>query len=398
MNVFPRRWWQLAACLWVLWPWYARAQSYQAGQTYRSPDGYIEYIAGNFPLLLTAPHGGELAPTTLPDRVCANCSTVNDANTQELARALQHAIWQRTGCWPHLVINRLHRRKMDANRDSGEAALGNPAAEAAWRAFHSYAEAARRSVQTQFGKGLYLDLHGHAHDLPRLELGYLLEESTLQLTDAALNRADMVAQSSIRHLANDNVQRLSHAQLLRGTSSLGTLLASRQYPAVPSQPDPFPKTGEAYFNGGYNTARYGSAQGGTVDGIQMECYRPGLRDNTANIERFADTLAKVVLLYLQTHYFPNALGCRTNVQTTNDRTFFAGIQLPNPIQGDLVLTLPVSRTPWVRAQLVDAQGKTCFTGKLATGTTHQVPRVPAGVWFLQIIHENALWQRVVVSL
>lgn len=89
----------------------------------------MEYLAGNLPIIVSAPHGGLLSPTSIPDRDCAGCTTVNDFNTQELARAFAEAVHERTGCWPHLIFNKLHRRKLDANRDIAEAADGNPDAE-----------------------------------------------------------------------------------------------------------------------------------------------------------------------------------------------------------------------------------------------------------------------------
>ena len=45
-----------------------RAQTYVAGQTYFGRNNYIEYRAGNMPLIVSAPHGGTLTPAELPDR------------------------------------------------------------------------------------------------------------------------------------------------------------------------------------------------------------------------------------------------------------------------------------------------------------------------------------------
>jgi hypothetical protein len=279
------------------------AQPYTPGQSYFGSNNYTEYVAGNMPLILSAPHGGLLLPASIPDRNCSGCSTVNDFNTQELARALANALHERTGCWPHLVVNRLHRRKLDANRDLPEAADGNPTAGQAWADFHNFLGNAKNEVAFNFGKGFYVDLHGHGHSIQRLELGYLLYSDELRLPDDTLNTPAFTGYSSIKHLAEDNPQALSHAELLRGNQSLGELLANRGYPATPSQSDPAPDAGEDYFSGGYNTARYSSCNGGTIDGVQIECNRTGVRDSLSQVERFADSLAVALIDYLGRHYF-----------------------------------------------------------------------------------------------
>lgn len=137
------------------------AQPYIPGQAYFGANNYIEYLAGNLPLIISVPHGGILLPAGIPDRDCDGCSYARDINTQELARAVYEAVHDQTGCWPHVIINRLHRRKLDANRDLPEAADGNPQAELAWTEFHQYIDAAKEATQLQFNKGFYIDLHGH---------------------------------------------------------------------------------------------------------------------------------------------------------------------------------------------------------------------------------------------
>jgi acyl-homoserine-lactone acylase len=93
----------------------ARQPVHEAGKSYFGRDGYVEYIAGNSPVIITAPHGGELAPAEIPDRGCG--TTVTDLATEQLARAFQFQFHRQTGRYPHVIINRLKRSKMDANRD-----------------------------------------------------------------------------------------------------------------------------------------------------------------------------------------------------------------------------------------------------------------------------------------
>lgn len=313
----------------------AHAQPYIPGQSYFGSNNYTEYVAGNMPVILSAPHGGLLSPAAIPDRNCSGCSTVNDFNTQELARALANALHERTGCWPHLVINRLHRRKLDANRDLPEAADENPSAGQAWADFHNFLGNAKNDVAFQFGKGFYVDIHGHGHSIQRLELGYLLYSDELRLPDDTLNTPVFTGYSSIANLAESNPQSLTHAELLRGSQSLGELLANRGYPATPSLSDPAPDAGEDYFSGGYNTARYSSYNGGSIDGVQIECNRTGIRDSLTQVERFADTLAVALLDYLGRHYFG---GMATSFCGSSDAT-----------QSGVAWTYDVSPNPFCRS-------------------------------------------------
>ncbi len=267
------------------------------GEVYFGTQQYIEYQAGDLPIILVAPHGGGLTPASIPDRTSG--VTTRDRNTQEVARAFAATLFDRTGHRPHIVINRLHRIKLDANREIGEAAQGNAAAETAWREFHEFIEAAKDAVVDGFGRGLYIDLHGHGHDIQRLELGYLLSAADLERSDALLDDANLVEKSSIRALVGQ--ASAGFVELVRGAASMGGLLEPLGYPTVPSptQPDP---GGEPYFMGGYNTARHGSRDGGTISAMQIEMYFVGARDTEASRAAFAAALAEALEVYMATHF------------------------------------------------------------------------------------------------
>ncbi|MBE2207090.1 MAG: T9SS type A sorting domain-containing protein [Saprospiraceae bacterium] len=311
---------------------FGHAQTYLPGQTYYGLNQYIEYRPGTLPIIITAPHGGYLQPSEIPDRNCADCVTVMDAFTEELSREIADAIAQRMGCRPHLIINRLHRRKLDANRDLAIAANGNPLAETAWFDFHRFIQAAKDSSAVHFGRGLLLDMHGHGHSVQRLELGYLLYGSELRMSDAVLNTTEFINYSSIRGLVQNNLQNQTHAQLLRGTFALGTLYENRLFRAVPSLPDPFPLVGQDYFSGGYNTERHGSIEGGPIDAIQIECNFSGVRDTPAHRSAFAQATAEALEQYLQTHYFGASFpGNACSGSTSTQVPPLAAIRLhPNP--------------------------------------------------------------------
>lgn len=273
------------------------------GQTYTDKGAYVEYVVGDAPLVLVAPHGGTLTPAALPDRTCSACVTVADANTQELTRAVADTFFARTGKRPHLVINRLHRRKFDANRDVTEATGGNRGLDTTWLWMHAAIDSARLRVTRLGARGLLLDMHGHGHAVPRLELGYLLTAATLRQDNASLVASGAMTRTSIAQLSLDSRSIADRGvALLRGPNSLGALLVARGVPAVPSPADPAPLVGEEYFNGGYNTERHGSLNGAALDAIQIEHHFSGVRDNATTRGVYARALVEALLAYLARHY------------------------------------------------------------------------------------------------
>jgi hypothetical protein len=289
------------------------APTYVAGQPVFGRNSYVEYVPGNAPVIITAPHGGALLPASIPERTASACggsaTIVQDVNTADLARQMQARFQAAHGTIPHLVIMHLHRRKVDANRTAPEAACGNAEAGAAMEDWHDFINAAKAAVLRSHGKGWYIDLHGHGHALPRLELGYLLADADLNRSDALLDAAPGYEQlSSIRSLSEASP--LSFSALLRGPQSLGTLYADRGIAAIPSRVDPAPN-GTDYFNGGDNTVRHacgsgatalGGTTGGGICGVQIESHFAGVRDTPANRERFGDVTAAVLEVYLRTHW------------------------------------------------------------------------------------------------
>jgi N-formylglutamate amidohydrolase len=264
--------------------------------------GFLEFAAGTAPLVIVAPHGGSLKPTTLPDRTCAGCEVIADANTEDLARLIVEAFAKLTGKRPFLALNHLHRSKFDGNRDVGEATGSNSILDGVWSTWQSQLDSATVRAARVGGRALYVEVHGHAHAVARIELGYLLSATQLRLTDGTLAAGQAMRSSSIARLVTDARSGASDVALLRGAPSLGALLYAAGYPAVPSPADPAPKTGEDYFNGGYNTVRHGSLNGGATDAVQMEFNNAGLRDTAADRSALADALAGVLAEFLKQQY------------------------------------------------------------------------------------------------
>jgi len=254
-------------------------------------NNYVEYIPGDLPIVISVPHGGDVAPASIPDRLLGTSAT--DLNTIELGRAISAALTERSGRAPHIVIVHLRRTKLDANRDISEGAAGNAAAIQAWNEYHAFIEQAMAVVRLRSGTGFYIDLHGHGHAKQRLELGYLLSASTLDGTNAQLDAPSVASASSLRLIAQS--ASLPFSDLLRGPTSLGGFLQP-EVASVPSPSIPTPGADE-YFSGGYSTSRHTT----TMPGLQIECNFSGVRDTASNRASFAGRLVRAVASFAQAH-------------------------------------------------------------------------------------------------
>jgi hypothetical protein len=283
---------------------------YNAQQVFGT-NQYVEYQIGQLPLVLSVAHGGTIEPTSIPDRICNNAVTVADAFTLETALAMKEALIALTGCAPHLVVCHLSRKKIDCNRNMAEGACGNSQAELAWTEFHEFITTARNSANLAYnGNALFVDVHGHGNPLDRIELGYLLYDDELELSDNMLNSTTYVNYSSIQNLVASNLNGYNHAQLLRGPAAFGTLLSNQGFPSVPSEQIPFPGLNTNYYSGGYITANHTCySSNAPINGFQMELNYNGIRNNPANRTLFAQGFSEAFRTFMITHYDMNWGNC-----------------------------------------------------------------------------------------
>lgn len=334
---------------------------------------FVEASLGDYPVILSAPHGGYLTPDSLRDRTCAACVTVRDSRTQEWARHLSDEIFLLTGRRPYFVINLLARVKLDANRNLPEATDGDEFAGDAWADFHGALDAASADVTTRFGAGLVLDLHGHGHPILRFELGYLLSAATLRTSDMALE-----ARSGPSSVANLAARANGFTQLIRGPDSFGELLERQGVAATPSLSDPAPRSGESFFSGGYITARHGSRDGGAIDAIQLEAYYRGARDSNTNVVLLARDVARAVVGYMDRWYgaaVGTALEEPTRVRETDCLTASA---LPDGIWIEVASACELGS---VQVRLSDLLGRTVARTVVTRSGRLDARALAAGVYF-----------------
>jgi N-formylglutamate amidohydrolase len=263
-----------------------------------SPTGYIEYIPGTLPLIITAPHGGSLKPSNMPDRKFGVIAL--DSNTQQLTRQLANDLETLTHARPHVIICRLHRVKLDANRELDEAAQGGATAETAWKEWHHFVQQAKRAVEGKFTAGLLIDMHGHRHTHNKVELGYLVQPEQLRRSNSELERSSLVLRmASIRDLVDRS--EASFTEVLRGQASLGAMLEARGFLCIPSPSQLAPSVEEEYYKGGFNTETHGSRLGGPISAIQIEAPYEGVRDKPTNYLKFSRAVAESLIHYVPLH-------------------------------------------------------------------------------------------------
>lgn len=276
----------------------ARPQEKAGGDDPAIPAAWLDVGTGGLPIIVGAPHGGELRPSELPDRSVG--VLLRDAGTDDLARRLADELGKQFGRRPHLIVCEVHRAKVDCNRELTEAAQGHPLTEALWRAYHRAVGEAADAVHRDWGAGLYIDLHGQSHATARVEWGYRLKAADLALSDEKIDVDPALAGAvSVRDIVVRSGKPLS--AVVRGTNSLGGLLERTGFPSVPSPAHPHPGGGP-YFSGGYNVQKYGSAGGGTLSAVQIEAPRRGVRDTAENRQRFAAALAAALGIWFREHY------------------------------------------------------------------------------------------------
>lgn len=323
---------------WILVFLLGLSADFSDGQQLFGTNQYVEYQIGELPLVLSVAHGGTIEPADIPDRTCNNAVTVSDALTLETALAMKEALIALTGCAPHLIVCHLSRKKLDCNRNMADGTCGNPQAELAWTEFHEFITTARNTANLAYnGNTLFVDVHGHGNPIDRIELGYLLYDDELELSDNTLNSTTYVNYSSIQNLVGSNLNGYNHVQLLRGPFAFGSLLSNHGFPSVPSEQIPYPGLNANYYSGGYITANHTCYNSNAlINGFQMELNYNGIRNNQTNRALFAQGFSEAFNDYMTTHFQMNWGNCSFTGTESYSNLYLS--LFPNVItQGELAM-------------------------------------------------------------
>lgn len=359
-------------------------------------NNYTQYQIGTLPIVISVPHGGLIEPANIPDRSCNNPTTITDSYTIELAMQMDSALFKLTGCHPHIIICNLKRTKIDCNREISEGACSNPIAEKAWHEFQNFIDTAQKLAQNSFaGKAFYIDLHGHGKPILRLELGYGIKPEELNNNDSFLNLQEQIESSSIQNLVNNNINNLSHAELLRGDFALGTLFSNAGFPSVPSKQYPDPDS-SPYFYTGYNTNNHTCLKSGnTVNGLQLECHQ-SVRFGYLNRKAFADSFANILCEYLLIHQnldLKNNCGKLSNGLNSGSATYLINI-FPNPF--NTFINLPVQNLKGDFEVLIyNSLGNLIF--KSQNQSIISTIDFPKGIYYLSLKDQNNSYRQKLIK-
>lgn len=133
------------------------------------------HLEGTMNLILSAPHGGDLTPDGIPDRTSGICfrrtnssqqrcktTVVKDSKTDEFAENVAEELFQILGVKPFVIIAQWSRKNIDFNREILEGTLNYPEAIKAYDDYHQILSSTVERIREKFGRGLLIDIHGHA--------------------------------------------------------------------------------------------------------------------------------------------------------------------------------------------------------------------------------------------
>ena len=232
------------------------------------PHELVVSEAGEIPIILTAPHGGDQQVPNIDELV----AQINDTDeyTYELTMNLIHEIERITGRWPYVVAARFERKYIDANRPEAEA-FQDPDARPYYQAYHVALKHSIDEVRRLYPDGaLLIDIHSQSKD------GF----------QNKVCRGTRNGQTVIR-LVNRHGE-----EALKGPLSIASKLEANRYEVFP------PEDGieEPCYNGGHTVATYGSHRDDGIDAIQLEIGTELLSDEEKRTEFTAD-LAEAISVF-----------------------------------------------------------------------------------------------------
>lgn len=254
---------------------------------------YIEYYEGSLPIIISAPHGGDEKPKDIKNRTSGVFD--KDDFTIELTENILNEFEKQTNKIPYAIVAKISREKIDINREKKEA-FEDKNAEIIYDRFHTLIKNSRKEVDSKFQRGLYFDIHGQSHPKGYLEFGYLLDNEILKKYDNEIKKHQF--ESSIKTLSNFSKE--SFIDQLKGPHSMGSLMTNYGFDAIPSLKLPYASDNK-YFEGAFDTIRYGSLDNGNINGIQIEFPFEHCRDTKLHREKTAIAFVSSILKFMEVH-------------------------------------------------------------------------------------------------
>lgn len=288
---------------------------------------YVTYKAGDFPLILCSPHGGDIDITSIPQRKnfkpcnkskqkISKCHITSDESKKisfvtekdgpltEVTHLINNNIRDITGHQPFLVICNVIRGDIDMNR-SHKYGTEDEEALKIWEYYFQCIETACQQVQKKFGQGLLIDLHAYAKRKSNMndivQIGYGIKKSSLQQLYHSQNLTSskkILHNFSLRNLyPNHEITQIPEIipeirDLIFGKNSFGNILQDfgmDTYPSLKySNIDKLQNF--RYYIGGYTTRTLAKI----IPSLQIEFSKFHLKD----LEKTCHTTAIGILYYL----------------------------------------------------------------------------------------------------
>ena len=247
-----------------------------AGEKEFAAADFISVQKGDLPIIISAPHGGVMTIPGVPERKGegmkkggAGFFAGRDENTELLAAAIARGLEARLGKKPFFVIAKAHRKFLDANRPP-EIGVEHPRAREVYDAYRGTLAKFCDEVQTRFGRGLVIDVHGQG------------------------SARDTVFRGTHNGATDAMLSKLLGEKIHAGPQSLAGLLVARGIAMKPT--DTSPET--SGFTGGDIVRVSGKHEG--IGAVQFE-FGMDFRAKDAiktSAEKVADGIADFAKLYL----------------------------------------------------------------------------------------------------
>jgi hypothetical protein len=262
------------------------------GQVLTSPDGNIQIVCGNSPNLMTIPHDGSIAPSSMSPRTSASCSPASsftigrDKAAMAIGSYIAQSYLAQSGKHMWRVWTRVQRAYLDVSfgRECGTG--GDPDAIRAYDYYFQAIEYAHARIQ---GRGFLWDLHSNRGHDQRIEFGYGISRSLLY------DPEDHADQTSLHAFAATHDG--AFTKLLR---DLGTRFRKAGYASIPSDSAWEPEPADEFYQGGGFVRDYGCQNiSSNVCAVQIEMHT-GITSSTSTEQKaFAATFARIMREYLQ---------------------------------------------------------------------------------------------------
>ena len=300
--------------------------NYKLNIKYFSQFNLIEYIPGNLPIILTAPHGGvkniEGLPTRNQNDFTDSIENNTDSNTSQLVYQIRNEIFKLTGKYPYIIIGNIKRSKVEFNRyiylkeNNKSYATNDKLLANTWFEFYNYINVAIQNSIDNFNNAFIFDIHGHGRENISYEfnnninrngdfihLGYTILNSRLQTyIDNNSGSLSFTFDKLLRDNNNNNININLVKDFIFGNNSFGSILNSNGLDAFPSNNLNYITNNEIYFSGGNITKVFGSrifndnTQNNLSNIVQMEF--SGRMRNIINRQNTAEKVALSIKQFL----------------------------------------------------------------------------------------------------